>query len=197
MAVGSVSTDRPQDAMAVYGSEHLGWNIKFVLGYPSSNDMYLAYERGEIDVFGSGTTKILNRFLKEGDALPLATQAPRSDFPEVPTFEKVLGGKRPSGKEWRAYKAWAGPSAVDKYFAVPPGTPEAVLEILRDSFQKTTKDLKFVKQAQNILGEGFLVIGGKETRELVEDSLVIPEDVIGVMQKLREKYGLPLITQLK
>jgi len=70
VAMGSVSTDRPQDSMAVFGSEYLGWNLKFVLGYPSSNQMYLAFERGEIDMFGSGSRKNLKRFLDGGGAVP-------------------------------------------------------------------------------------------------------------------------------
>ncbi len=195
--VGSVSTDRPQDAMAVFGAEYGGWNLKFVLGYPSSNDMYLAFERGEIDMFGSGTARIITRFLKEGMATALAIHAPRGDFPDVPTFEDLLGDKRPKGLAWKAYTAWTGASTVDKYFVVPPGTPDNILQILRESFQKTVKDPRFVKQAQNILGKGFLVISGDKTKEMIRDSLVIPNEVIGLMQRLRKKYGLPAIVQAR
>ncbi len=42
VAMGSVNTDRPQDAMAMFGMEDMGWTLKFVLGYPNSNSFYLA-----------------------------------------------------------------------------------------------------------------------------------------------------------
>jgi hypothetical protein len=61
VTIGSVSTDRAQDAMTLFGAEALGWNIKFVLGYPSSNQIYLAFERGEVDMFGSGTDDTSSR----------------------------------------------------------------------------------------------------------------------------------------
>lgn len=192
-AMGSVSTDRPQDSMAVFGSEYLGWNLKFVLGYPSSNQMYLAFERGEIDMFGSGSRKILKRFLDSGEAVPLAAEVPRPDYPKVLPFIKVIGDKKPTGKEWKAFKAWTGGSAVDKYFAVSPKTPKNLLDVLRVSFKATTQDPRFDKQAKNTMGTGYAVLSGPETRDVIMGALEIPADAIGVMKALRAKYGLPAI----
>lgn len=197
IAVGSVSTDRPQDSMAIYGAEKLGWNLKFVLGYPGSNDMYLAFERGEIDMFGSGTTKILQRFLSEGDAVTLAAEAPRPDFPDVPVFEQVLGDKKPSGAEWQVFKAWSGPNAVDKFFAAAPGTPDNLLQILRESFKSATSDKRFVEQAENTLGDSLQIMSGQQVRDTVESVLVVPPEVVEMTNNLRRKYGLPLISDLK
>jgi tripartite-type tricarboxylate transporter receptor subunit TctC len=196
IAAGSVSTDRPQDAMALFGSEYLGWNLKFVLGYPASNDMYLAFERGEIDMFGSGTTQLVQRFLGSGEAVALAADAARTDFPDVPVFDAVLGDKKPTGNEWRAYRAWAGPSSVDKFFAAPPGTPDNVLEILRVSFKANAGDPRFQQQAEATLGD-FRPLSGPEVREIIEDILVIPPEVVTISNGLRKKYGLPLISDLK
>jgi tripartite-type tricarboxylate transporter receptor subunit TctC len=197
VAMGSVSTDRPQDSMAVFGSEYLGWNLKFVLGYPSSNQMYLAFERGEIDMFGSGSRKNLKRFLDGGVAVPLAAEVPRPDYPKVLPFIKVLGDKKPTGKAWKAFKAWTGGSAVDKYFAVSPKTSKKLLNILRVSFKATTKDPGFDKQARNSMGTGYAVLSGPETRDVIMGALEIPPEAIGVMQTLRAKYGLPAIGSKK
>ena len=195
VAMGSVNTDRPQDAMAIFGMEYMGWNLKFVLGYPNSNSFYLAYGRGEIDMFGSGTTKIIERFIKDEGAVPLAAEVDRPDMPKVPTFEKLMGDNKPKGVKWDAYRAWAGPSSVDKYFAVSPGTPKALLNILRASFQATTQDPEFVKQARNILGGGYVVLDGPATRALVEGAIVIPEGALKEITALRVKYGLPKISR--
>jgi hypothetical protein len=194
VAMGSVSTDRPQDAMAVFGAEYLGWNLKFVLGYPSSNSIYLAYGRGEIDMFGSGTAKILERFLKKEGAVPIAAQSPRKDY-SVPTFEQVLGDKKPSGEKWLAYSAWTGPSLVDKFFTLTPGTPEKLLKILQTSFKATTDDPRFVKDATNILGGGYSVVSAEKTLELVKAAITISPGALKEISRLRKKYGLPKISR--
>ena len=196
IAVGSVSTDRPQDAMALFGAEKLGWNLKFVLGYPASNDIYLAFERGEIDMFGSGTTTLIQRFLGSGEAVALAADAARTDFPQVPVFDTLLAEKNLTPAEWQAYRSWSGPSAVDKYFAAPPGTPDTVMEILRASFKATAEDRRFAEQADATLGD-FRALTGQQVRDIIQGVLVIPPDVVTLSNELRKKYGLPLISDLK
>ena len=195
IAMGSVSSDRPQDAIAVFGAEYLGWNLKFVLGYPSSSSIYLAYGRGEIDMFGSGTAKIINRFLKDEGAMPIAAQFRRKDLPNVPSFIEVLGDKKPTGDKWAAFNAWTGPSAVDKYFALSPGTPKDRIAILQKSFKATTDDPRFAKQATNILGGGYSVLGAAETMKLIEDAVTISPGALKEISRLRKKYGLPKVSR--
>jgi tripartite-type tricarboxylate transporter receptor subunit TctC len=195
--VGSVAADRPQDAMALFGAEYLGWNIKFVLGYPASNDVYLAFERGEVDMFGSGTNTILKRFLDSGEAVTIAKESARRDFPDVPIFEDYMGDKKPTGDAWRAFRAWAGPSQVDKFFALPPGTPAPILKTLRDSFLSATSDPAFQAQAVLTLGEGYAIITGDQTYALIEDIVSTSPEVQALAHGLRKKYGLPLASALK
>jgi tripartite-type tricarboxylate transporter receptor subunit TctC len=195
--VGSVAADRPQDAIALFGAEYLGWNIKFVLGYPASNDVYLAFERGEVDMFGSGTNTILKRFLDSGEAVTIATESKRRDFPEVPTFEAYMGDKKPTGDAWRAFRAWAGPSQVDKFFTLPPNTPEPILKTLRDSFISATNDPAFQAQAILTLGDGYSIVTGEQTYALIEDIVATSPEVQALAHNLRKKYGLPLASELK
>jgi hypothetical protein len=195
VAMGSVSTDRPQDAIAVFGAEYLGWNLKFVLGYPNSNAIYLAFGRGEIDMFGSGTTKILNRFIKDEGATPITAQVPRSDFPNVRTFEQVLGDKKPTGVKWAAFQAWTGPSVVDKYFALTQGTPKNLIKTLQVSFKATTEDPDFKKAAFNILGTGYSVLSGPDTARLVASAITISPAALKEISRLRKKYKLPKVSR--
>lgn len=199
VAMGSVSTDRPQDAMALYGAEYLDWNLKFVLGYPASKEMYLAFERGEIDMFGSGTGKILERFIGSGEAVPLAADELRKDYPSVPVFEKLLEqhGKKPSGLDWRTFQAWTGPSGVDKFFVTPPGTPDHVLQTLQQSFIALEKDPEFNEQADKILGSAAIVVPGEKTKKMIRAALVVDPDVRQRAHELRMKYGLPPVSDLE
>ncbi|MBT3792977.1 MAG: hypothetical protein HOF95_08155 [Rhodospirillales bacterium] len=195
IAMGSVSSDRTQDAIAVFGAEYLGWNLKFVLGYPNSSAIYLAFGRGEIDMFGSGTTKILNRFINDEGAVPVSAQTRRADFPNVVTFDELLGAKKPTGDKWAAFQAWTGPSNVDKYFAVTKGTPKNLLKTLQVSFKATTNDPDFIKAARNILGTGYSILSPAETARLVAGAITISPGALKEIVRLRKKYNLPKVSR--
>ncbi|MDX1484289.1 MAG: hypothetical protein R3229_07395 [Alphaproteobacteria bacterium] len=195
IAMGSVSTDRTQDATAVFGAEYLGWNLKFVLGYPNSNAIYLAYGRGEIDMFGSGTVTILNRFIKDEGAMPLVVEAARPDFPDVPVFTDLLRKKNLSPEAWAAFRQWTGSGAIDKYFALPPKTPKARLDTLRASFIATTQDPRFKEQANNIFGGGYIPLTGPQTREAIAGAITPDPKGLAVIKRLRAKYGLPKVSR--
>jgi len=191
IAHGSVSTDRTQDAVAAFGATYLGWNLKFVLGYPNSNAIYLAYGRGEVDMFGSGTDKILNRFIKDEGAMALVVEKARADYPDVPVFEDLLRKKGLTKEQWAAYRQWTGSGAIDKYFALPPKTPKERRDILRASFMATTEDPEFKKQASNILGGGYVPIDGARTRQLIVDAIDSDPAAVDIVKNMRAKLGLP------
>lgn len=196
VTIGSVSTDRAQDAIAVLGGEALGWNVKFVLGYPASNQIYLAYERGEIDMFGSGTSDIIDRFIKEGNTDALLSEVERPDYKTVPTLDSMLAGKKVDPLLMRAYRSW-GAGSVDKYFATAPKTKPEHLQILRTSFMAATRSPEFVKASGEQLGEGAVPVDGPETYSRIEAGLHIPDDVVATIRNLRTKYGLPQVQRAK
>jgi hypothetical protein len=193
IAHGSVSTDRTQDSVAAFGAVYLGWNLKFVLGYPNSSAIYLAYGRGEIDMFGSGTDKILDRFIKQEGATPLVVEKPRADYPAVPVFEELLRKKGLTKEQWAAYRQWTGSNAIDKFFALPPKTPAGPRDILRASFNATTADPMFKKDADNILGDGYVPVDGEKTRELIVDAIDQNPAGVEIVKAMRAKLGLPQI----
>ncbi|TDI67078.1 MAG: hypothetical protein E2O90_03635 [Alphaproteobacteria bacterium] len=195
IAMGSVSTDRTQDSTAVFGAEYLGWNLKFVLGYPASNAIYLAYGRGEIDMFGSGTVTILKRFIKDEGAMALVTETARPDFPGVPVFIDLLRKKNLSKAEWAAFRQWNGAGAVDKYFSLPPKTPKDRLAILRASFAAATKDPGFKKQAAHTFGGGYSILTGKQTHDAIAGAIAQDPQGLVVIKRLRAKYGLPKVSR--
>ena len=195
IAIGSVSTDRTQDAQAVFGAEFLGWNLKFVLGYPASNAIYLAYGRGEIDMFGSGTVTILNRFIKNEGAIALVTEIARPDFPGVPVFMDLLKKKNLSKADWAAFRQWNGSGVVDKYFSLPPNTPKDRLNILRTSFLATAADPRFKKAANNVFGGGYSILTGQQTHDAIAGAIAQDPQGLEVIKRLRAKYGLPKVSR--
>ena len=191
IAMGTVSTDRTQDAIAAFGAMYLGWNLKFIPGYPNSNAIYLAYGRGEVDMFGSGTDKILDRFTKDEGAVALVVEKARADFPGVPVFSDLLTKKGITKEQWAGFRQWNASGAVDKYFALPPKTPKARVEILQKSFMATTDEAAFKKEANNVLGGGYVPIDGPKTGELIVEAIDSNPAAVGLIKKIRAKLGLP------
>src|SRR6476620_5177521 len=52
--------------MAAWGIELLGWNAKWVGGYPGTSQLALALERGEIDMTSTGNIYVVKKLLDTG-----------------------------------------------------------------------------------------------------------------------------------
>jgi hypothetical protein len=144
-------------------------------------------------MFGSGTDKILDRFIKQEGAAPLVVEKPRGDYPGAPVFEDLLKKKGLTKEQWAAYRQWTGSNAIDKFFALPPKTPAGPRDILRASFKATTANPKFKKEANNILGDGYVPVDGKKTRDLIVDAIEQNPAGVEVVKAMRAKLGLPQI----
>src|SRR4029453_2141811 len=123
--VGDTDGIRNWIAMTVWGAEYLGWNLRWIYGYPGSRELQLAIRQGEIDLWATQNAKLVNDLQREGVAQIVATEEDqrREDFSEVPTFVELLGAKKPAGLSWQAYQAWAGAPELDKHLAGPETTP--------------------------------------------------------------------------
>jgi len=145
--------------MAAWGREILGWNLKWVIGYRGTNDLFLALERGEIDMsatgnlapvvklMASGRFKILvqSGMLKDGRLMS------RAEFTEAPLISTLVAGKIGDPVAARAFDYWmavhAGP---EKWLALPPQTPEPIVAAYREAFDKTTLDPEFVERSRKV-----------------------------------------------
>lgn len=136
--------------------EALGLNFKVVAGYKGSDDLEIAFERGEVDAHTSGWTSIQSRhadWIKDGFIRPMI-QFGRIDrlaaLPDVPTARELT-----SNPEDRALIEFAElPLLIARPFAAPPGVPKDRLEILRSAFSKVVAD------------QGYLADGNKQRLEL-------------------------------
>jgi tripartite-type tricarboxylate transporter receptor subunit TctC len=53
VVVGDTDGIRDWIAMTVWGAEYLGWNLRWIYGYPGSRDLQLAIRQGEIDMWAT------------------------------------------------------------------------------------------------------------------------------------------------
>jgi len=184
--------------MLLWGREFLGWNIRWIPGYSGTSDIELAFQRKEVDVFGTTNAYIINRMVNDGTAVAV-TQAGiyknkkylrRKDFPNVPTFVEVLGDKKPSGLPWQAYLAWSGGKEVDKFLVAPRNTPGQYLTTLITAFRKSTQDPQFGEKIRKMVSEVYEVGVGQETTDLLMAALAAPSEAIDYGRGLQAKFGI-------
>lgn len=194
VVVGDTDGIRSWVAMTVWGAEYLGWNLRWIYGYPGSRELALAIRQGEIDMWATQNAKLIRDLQREGVIHVLATDSDtrRKDFPETPTFVELLGPKRPSGLAWQAYLAWAGAPELDKFLVAPEGTPDHLVNLLREAFMKAMKDPELDKEGDKFFGDGWKAYPGETIETVIRDHTAISSEAKEFLVKIRQKYGLPV-----
>ncbi len=198
LVVGTREGGETWQAIPMWGKEFLGWNLRWIAGFGGTSEMELSFRRGELDMIGTSNAYVIRRFQEEGIADMLATVGSlkgdkftgRPDFPEVPTFDSMLGAKKPTGVPWQAYIAWMGPNLVDKSLAAPQRTPDNVMSILTDSFAKMSKDAQFNDMVKKTVTDVYDISVGKETDDLVKLVLSTSPEALAYAQDLQRKFGI-------
>ena len=194
VVVGDTDGIRSWVAMTVWGAEYLGWNLRWIYGYPGSRELQLAIRQGEIDVWATQNAKLVKDLQREGVVRIVGTEEDqrREDFPEAPTFLELLGAKKPTGLSWQAYQAWSGAPELDKFIVAPEGTPDPLMKILREAFMKVMKDPEVDKEGDKFFGDGWKPHGAEKIEAVIHEHIAIPKEAKDFMTKMRQKYGLPV-----
>jgi tripartite-type tricarboxylate transporter receptor subunit TctC len=194
LVVGDTDGIRTWVAMTVWGAEYLGWNLRWIYGYPGSRELQLAIRQGEIDVWATQNAKLVKDLQREGVVQVMVTEEDhrREDFPEVPTFLELLGPKKPTGLSWQAYQSWVGAPELDKFLVAPEGTPDHLVKILREAFAKVMKDPEVDKEGDKFFGDGWKPHAPEKIENVIREHVAIPKEAKDFITKMRQKYGLPL-----
>lgn len=194
VVVGDSDGIRSWVAMTVWGAEYLDWNLRWIYGYPGSRELQLAIRQGEIDIWATANVKLVKDLQKEGivQVVLAEDERRREDFADVPTFAETLGAKKPSGLSWQAFMGWAGSPDFDKFLVAPPGTPEPLLQSLREAFAQVMKDPEVDKEGDKFFGDGWKPISAQRVEQLIREQIDIPKEAKNFITKLRQKYNLPL-----
>jgi tripartite-type tricarboxylate transporter receptor subunit TctC len=126
-------------------SEILGMKFKSVGGFPSSADVFLAMERGEVEGFCESLDSIKSR---RPDWIPtrkvnLLFQGGVEKNPELVGVPMVIDLARSAEDRQLLEFLYAG-QGIGRPFVAPPELPAGRLKMLRDAFDVTVKDADFV-----------------------------------------------------
>jgi tripartite-type tricarboxylate transporter receptor subunit TctC len=130
-------------------TELLGMKFKSVGGFPSSADVFLAMERGEVDGICESLDSIKNRRPEwiPNKTVTLLFQGGAEPNPDLKGVPFVLDfAKTPEQKQAIEF-LYAG-QGIGRPFVAPPDLPAERLKMLRDAFMATMKDAEFVAEAQ-------------------------------------------------
>jgi tripartite-type tricarboxylate transporter receptor subunit TctC len=166
---------------------------KFIVGY-SSREVDVALLSGELDARANSPTSALRRnpeWLEKGlmhwHAIleaPKGKKFPRLEhLPEIESFAKTAGEKRLLSL-WRAMRGVGSP------FALPPGTPEEIVQTLRTAVDKTFADPEFPKYYEKMTAEEVSPLGAGDLTKIVME---IPRDAetLGLLKKFSGAGSLP------
>jgi tripartite-type tricarboxylate transporter receptor subunit TctC len=156
-----------------------GAKIKLVSGYPGTNDITLAMERGEVDgICGLswGTLKVAHADWIKNKSVNLLVQAALKKDPELPDVPLALDLIDDPQKKQILYINFA-PQAIGRPFAAPPGIPAERKAALIKAFDETMKDPDLLAEAaREKIDIG--PMSGREVDELVLKLYALPPDVI-------------------
>ena len=164
-----------------------GLRFKVVMGYPDSNSIFTAVERGEVDGrFASYTVMNTSRpgWLTPDSGLhPIlqyvrATRHPR--MPDVPTARELALNEDARALIELAELPWM----VSRPYAAPPGIPADRAKALQDAFIAMHKDADYL-EAANRLQADVSPISGDDILNLLDKLSAAPPAQLEAMRKLQ------------
>jgi tripartite-type tricarboxylate transporter receptor subunit TctC len=189
----------PRQAMqpALWGIEYLGWNAMWVVGYPGTNEVMLALDRGEIDMTSTGNIFQIKDRLDNGK-LVLVNQTgsfedgkivPRAEFGNTPLFTEQMKGKITDPIAQKAFDYWVSLNSVDKWLALAPGTPDNVVAVYRETLRKMLDDKEFMERGMKI-SDGFEPVSAKDVEFIAKTLAETPPEAIDFTKNLMRKQGI-------
>jgi len=150
---------RSNMAMAAWGNEFLGWNLKWVAGYRGTNELFLALERGEVEMTATGNIAPIEKLLATGKFKILVQTGTRrngkfngrEEFGDAPLIPVLMEGKIKDPVAAEAFDYWLElHSGAEKWLALPPDAPPPMVDAYRDGFRAMVRDPGFVERGKKI-----------------------------------------------
>ncbi len=176
------------DLVPLLGFRMLGLDVKHVFGMKGRGDGRLAFERGEATIDYQTTSAYLKNsvpLVKEGKAVPLFSWGAIDangklvrdpTFPDLPHIEEaveIVLGKKPSGVEWEAFRAFLiSGFPAQKLLVLPKGTPDDILEAYRAATRAMIKDPEYQKNRVTAIGD-YEQLTDKAGEELYKEGTTI------------------------
>lgn len=183
--------------MTAWGIEYLGWNARWVLGYRGTNDLMIALDRGEVEMTSTANMFQINK-LMQGGKFSILTQSGslqdgqvvgRPDFGDTPIFSHMMDGKITDPLAQKAFEFWRAQASIDKWLALPPGTPKDIVAAYREAYRKLATDPEFTELGKKI-SEDFSPMSHDDVESLIKILADSPPEALSYTKVLLRKQGV-------
>lgn len=162
-----------------------GTKLKPVLGYPSSTEVHIALERGEVDGrCGLGYDSLLARYSrwlteKKVDILAQFSLKKHPDLPNVPHAMELAR----NDEDRQIVELLMGPNEMGRPFFAPPGIPADRLAAMRAAFAASAKDPELLAQAKK-QNNAITLLTGEEVEAMVKRIYQSPKTVVEITRSI-------------
>jgi tripartite-type tricarboxylate transporter receptor subunit TctC len=185
LQVGSTGVGGDQHAFAAALNALFGTKLKSVAGYPGTQEILLAVERGELDGivgYSWGVAKSGNKAQIDDGSLKVILQLALSkhkELPDVPLVTEFV--TNPDDRQ--VLEMIFSRQSMGRPVVAPPGVDPRVVDVLRKALADAMRDPQFIAEGAKI-GLELEYVGGAEVQSLVERLYRSPAPIIGRAQAI-------------
>jgi tripartite-type tricarboxylate transporter receptor subunit TctC len=182
--IGGLGAGADPDIFALMFKNVFGAKLQLVSGYPGTNDVALAMERGEVDGMCGlswSTVKTRHGDWLAGKKVNIPVQAglhKENDIRDVPLVMDLAK----SPEQTQIVRLILASQEMARPFAAPPGIPEDRRRALVEAFDKTMKDPDFLAEAEKMKAD-VNPVSAASIESLLDEVYKTPKDVIAKAAK--------------
>jgi tripartite-type tricarboxylate transporter receptor subunit TctC len=150
LVVGATGSGADTAIYPEFLAEFLGMKFRTVKGYPGSNEIVLAMERGEVQGICVAYESLARQRLMREGKLNILMQVALEKDPGIPDDVPLATELAQSQAEREALKLFLSRVALGRPFVAPPEVPRERIEALRNAFLATMRDPEFVAETKKL-----------------------------------------------
>ena len=147
-------------------AQFLGMKFKTVKGYPGSNEIFLAMERGEVDGMCIAYDALMRQRLYREKKLNILFQAALKQDPKITSSAPIISDSVTDAKKKEILEFFLARAAIGRPLVAPPDVPSDRLKALQAAFLATLSDATFITEAEK-LGLSIDPISGPDLSDLI------------------------------
>lgn len=205
VAVGAQNATDLSGLLSAVALDLIKVKYKFVMGYRGGTEVFLAMQRGEVQMHNTsiGTFRTRNAdFIKSGQGIAIAylggidadgkyaKSATAPDLLALPELYREIYGALPTGIEWETM-GWLSKLFTDMAFIglAPPKTPEPALDALRKGFLAAITDPEFVALAVKANGVPYDPVSTEQATAIINSLANVKPEVLATAKKWLDGFG--------
>jgi tripartite-type tricarboxylate transporter receptor subunit TctC len=187
---GSTGVGSSDYVMSKILEETIGAQVQHVTGYPGSNEIAIALERGEVQCMGLTISTYYGRepfltWLKSKFVRFLAQSGRKRDprVEDAPTIYELMDEFKTAPTKRRVAEAMLQGGEWARPLMAPPATPADRVAILRTAYEKVARDPELIAEAKKMRIE-VTPQSGEKLQGMAKEVMNQPPEVIAQIKKL-------------